>query len=424
MTRAFWLPFLLMAACAHGEGGLATKSPGADQATAKRIYMVAEERFAAGAYDEAVALMRHSLLQLPASPEHDELRHQLLLRMAHTQLQAHTASGQVAPLRDAQQMLTRYVERHEQLFGESEKARAERGEAYELLYEVEKRLEPGATDAAMASVAGDEATEAPEAEAMEAETMEAAALDGAAAATENADAAAANPETAAEADDEPSDRQPAAHTPADGESADGNVREIVVSTKRRRPSIDDPQMVAKLRSAFSDPEAGLVLTRPGVELLHGPRPLVRGTSRLAGPGDLRDHQLARKAGRSLVRDAREDLRGCYEAAFTRETVDALQSTVEASIHPDGSVSQVRIVRGGLIDGYGDACLIEAMQRTTVAPLAEAAEPVRVQLALTFLYESAVYIVEGTGEQLHAGGVMLRPNPVPAPGLPPIEHFAK
>jgi hypothetical protein len=36
----------------------------------------------------------------------------------------------------------------------------------------------------------------------------------------------------------------------------------------------------------------------------------------------------------------------------------------------------------------------------------------------------VYIVEGTGEQLHADGVMLRPNPAPTPGLPPIEHFAK
>jgi hypothetical protein len=400
MTRAFWLPFLLMAACTHGGGGLATQSPGADQATAKRIYMVAEERFAAGAYDEAVALMRHSVLQLPTSPEHDGLRHQLLLRMAHTQLQAHAASGQVGQLQDAQQMLTRYVERHEQLFGEGEEARAERGEAYELLYEVEKRLEPSTsevspTEIAVVTAAGDRAVEDPGAEA-DAESL----------------------------DSEPAAAQLSDHVPADGESADGNVREIVVRQRPRLASLDDPGVVAHLRSDFSSPEAGLVLTRPGVELVHGPRPLVRGTSRLAGRGDRQDQQLARRAGQSLVRDARDTLRSCYEAAFTRQTVDALQSTVEASIHPDGSISQVRIVSGGLIDGYGDACLIEAMQRTTVAPLAKAEEPVRVQLALTFFYESAVYIVEGTGEQFHSGGVVLRPNPPPAPGLPPIEHFAK
>ena len=124
---------LLLAACAHGVG---SEPPAGNHATAQRIYMVAEERYAAGDFEAAVDLMRHALLQLPPSPEHDHLRHELILRMGHTQLRSSAASGQAAPLVDAQQMLTRYLERHEELFGENAVARAERGEHF-------VRAEPG-----------------------------------------------------------------------------------------------------------------------------------------------------------------------------------------------------------------------------------------------------------------------------------------
>jgi len=138
MSRASLLPLLLLLACAHAEGA----APRSDRAAAQRIYAVAEQRYAEQAYDEAVSLMRHALLQLPPTAEHDQLRHRLVLRMAHTQLMDFAASGQAAALHDAQQMLTRYLERHEQLFGDGEGARAERGEVYELLHQVETRLEP------------------------------------------------------------------------------------------------------------------------------------------------------------------------------------------------------------------------------------------------------------------------------------------
>ena len=48
---------LLLAACAHGTG--AERARG-DRDAAQRIYMVAEERYAAGDYANAVSLMRHA----------------------------------------------------------------------------------------------------------------------------------------------------------------------------------------------------------------------------------------------------------------------------------------------------------------------------------------------------------------------------
>ena len=198
----------------------------------------------------------------------------------------------------------------------------------------------------------------------------------------------------------------------------------MVRGRGRLATLDDPRVVERLRSKFSTPWADLVLTKPGIELIHGPRPLVRGTSRLAGDGTRRQHQLARRAGQSLLREARQPLRDCYDAAFSRQPLDALTSKIEASIHPDGSVTHVRIVDGGLVDGYGDACLIEALETASVAPLAEAEVPVRVQVALVFFYESAKYMVEGTGEVLSPGAPSLRPNPKTMDGLPPIDQFSK
>lgn len=425
MSRTSWLPLLLLLACARvgDEGGV--EPQGTDRATAQRIYAVAEERYEAGAYADAVELMRHALLQLPATPEHDVLRHQLVLRMAHTQLRDHAATGEAAPLHDAQQMLTRYLERHEELFGEDARARAQRGEVYELLFLVERGLEPPADEAseaseqALAEAAPARADASVPAEPTGLAAWAATVWDGLAGTEAPAVATAAPPSTTS---DEPSAPAPHAMRTVD---AEGNERrDVVVPKQRRLASLDDPRVVEQLRSRFSIPWGDLVLTKPGIELVHGPRALVRGTSRLAGHGDRQRHRLARRAGQSLVRGTREPLRGCYEAAFARQPIPETGSKVEASIHPDGSVSHVRIVDGGLVDGYGDACVIEVLDTASIEPLAEVAEPVRVQVALTFFYESAVYIVEGTGEQFHQGGQILRPNPKPADGLPPIESFVK
>jgi len=428
MTRSAWLLSLLLlsaSACARGPGG-GSERPGGDQATAQRIYMVAEERYAAGAYAEAVELMRHALLQLPATPQHDRLRHQLVLRMAHTQLRDHAATGEAAPLQDAQQMLLRYAGRHEALFGESQQARAERGEVYELLFLVEQRLEPASDEA--------RAIETPEPDVLAAAPIPAdepfaleplepvpseeglAHSDAAAEAGEPTPVPEPPPEDLVAAASDFDDEGPALSSTHGVDEEGDQVRDLVVHKGRRAPSIDDPGVIESLRSSFSTPWGTLVLTQPGVAMIHGPRPLVRGSSRLVGQGDMHDRQLARRAGQSLLHDARVSLRSCYAEAFARQPVIALQSTVEASIHPDGSVSHVRIVDGGIIDGYGDACVIEAMQGTTVEPLAEGEEPVRVELALTFFYESAKYMIE-SGDQKPAVGYG---GP---PGLPAIDQSA-
>lgn len=409
-SRKSWClsALLLLAACAHGVG---SEPATGDQATAQRIYMVAEERYAAGDFDPAVELMRHALLQLPASPEHDQLRHKLILRMAHTQLRAHAASGQAAQLVDAQQMLTRYLVRHEQLFGENAVARAERGEVYELLFLVEQQLEPVSIDV---DGSAEPTSAEPTSVDMVASAPSAPTIAEEPGLVPEPPSAAPEPPVVATASAPASAAAPAITSKRHVDANGSQVRDLVVH-ERRLATLDDPRVVQRLRSEFSSGWANLQLTAPGIALVHGPRPLVRGTSRLAGPGDTSHKQLARRAGQSLLQDARVDLRGCYAAAFARQPVIALRSTIEASIHPDGSVSHVRIVDGGLVDGYGDACVIEAMQGATLEPLVETEEPVRVELALTFFYESSKYIFETWNQR--------PPGPRPG-GLPPIDQSAR
>lgn len=61
-----------------------------------------EEQFAAGHYHEAVELWRHAVLALPAEPDFDDLRHQLVLRLAYGQLMAWRHSDNPGCLEDAQ----------------------------------------------------------------------------------------------------------------------------------------------------------------------------------------------------------------------------------------------------------------------------------------------------------------------------------
>ena len=81
------------------------------------------------------------MLQLPADPSADEVRHKLLARMAYGLLQANAATGDPSYLHDGQAMCELYLAKHEELFGDTEPARAQRGEIYELLYEFDSRLD-------------------------------------------------------------------------------------------------------------------------------------------------------------------------------------------------------------------------------------------------------------------------------------------
>jgi hypothetical protein len=372
-------PFALVVAAAVASGllsGCAGQVASArDAPAAERIYAAAEARVEQGAHGEGALLLRHALLQLPSDASADELRHALILRIAYVEMLAWSSSGNRVHLEDAQRMLLRYLELHEAMFGDQEPLRVARGDVYEILYEVELRLDdaqsPKSSDpgsSAAAPVVAEAAASVTSAERLPVASTE-----------------------------ESTPRRKARAADHDATAPDKDVRVVRVRS-RQQPDVNDPETRRVMKSAFSNPEAFMVLTRAGVVEAHGPRPLVR----LAGPprsieGDSFDERRhARTLGRTLMRAARSELRECLAGAFARQPISSAESTVELSIHPDGTVTGVRIVDGGLIDGLGDVCVIERLQATQVEdPQLLAAA--RVQLPLEFIYQGAVMIHEATGQ---------------------------
>lgn len=370
------LAVVVLAGCAGRPGS----GPTREAPSPARIYTVGEERYAAGRYDEAVQLWRHAILELPPTEGTDELRHQLVLRLAYGQLMAWSQTGNAGYLHDAKQMLERYLERHEQLFGTEAHALAERGEVYELLYHVEQQLDPVAFDDGDGSLPAEDPSEPADPVA--------------------GDADASAPTTVAASEDE-------AHQ-SDGDLADEVAVDNAMEQARYREDGDRRLIVVRrdretasretLRSVFTNPEAGLVLTAPGFALVHGPRPLLRaGTARPAEPkATLASRAHARRLGASLVEQVRPALADCYDAAFARDPVAATRSTVELAVDEHGRVHDAAIVEGGLVDMLGDLCMVRQLERTQ---LADSAGPVRIRVPLTFFYQGPVLINEATGETM-------------------------
>lgn len=180
-------------------------------------------------------------------------------------------------------------------------------------------------------------------------------------------------------------------------------RRIVVRTQRQQ-RLDDAEVQERLRSSFADARPSL--TQPGIALVHGPRGLVR-----ALYSSSKDVRRAGRTARALVRRLQDPLAACYEDAFTRRPVDALQLRARLTIDAD-RVAQASVLRGALIDDVGDRCLTEAL---TDQMWADGATPDRgsgeVEVQLLFFYESAVFIVEATGEYIRPGQVPTRAPPV-------------
>ncbi len=76
---------------------------------AERAYWAAEERMRDEQWPEAIALFRRAAIALPDTTTYREARHDLVMRIAHTQLRAHSQTGDVGYLADAAQMLARYA---------------------------------------------------------------------------------------------------------------------------------------------------------------------------------------------------------------------------------------------------------------------------------------------------------------------------
>ena len=343
---------LLGAVGCAGKADSEPMQPDRPELSPGQIYALGEARYSEGYLGEAVELWKHSLVALPPNEHNDELRHKLVLRIAHGQLMKWSVSNETAPLRDAQAMLYRYLEKHEALFGDSDRANRERSDVYEILYEVETRL-PGGEEFEAAQADGSE-----EVEEVEAEETETATAD--------------------------------AYVP----STKGEVRKIKVKTQR--PSVDDPEMRAKLRSEFANPENGYVLAAPELVTLHDTRVLVRGGPPRVVDGDARGaRKKARRAARSLVDAARADLEKCFTAAISRFPEPHASGVVQLSIDDEGAVSDARFVDGGLIDFLGDVCVMTELESTTV-PDTRAHTAMTITVPLTFLVEEETVMYEGTG----------------------------
>lgn len=345
---------------------------------AQRRYAVGEVAYGDGRYAEAVSLFREALLALPPTKDADDLRHALILRIAHTQLMAWQSTGDRAYLEDAERMLLRYADRHESLFGTSPQAQAQRGDVYEILYAVEAVLDP----------------EPPP--------------------DDSADADQSEPGITMASDEE----REALDDHAGEEVGEQNVRRVVVK-QSRLANLDDPAVRQRLSTSFSTPWAGLQLTKGVDGKFHGPRPLLRFVI-----DGLDDHdsaspearQWARRAGRELMREARPALRECYRSSFARDPVEIVRGTVAIDIDAQGKVRGARVRSGGL-DAIGNACVETRL--TAVATADAPKERRRLVVDLTFFYEGAKFLQGSLG-----GDTGTRPDRVrPGTGnMPDIDKF--
>jgi hypothetical protein len=308
------------------------------------MYQAAESLVDAGHYADGARLIRHAVLSLPRTAESDDLRHQLLMRMAHVQLLAARRHHDTAYATDAVDMLEAYGQRHLALFGD---ARAdEREDIYELLYEAESFAEQLSSPAPAGSTAEDE--------------------------------------------DEPKAMLAVAEQdPVDTHAGEDLEPEFSRSVRVRRGWFyhpDDPRIRARLESSFSDAFAGSVLTAGGREELSPPRPMVRASGRpqRIGPPPPQDRDVRRLA-REILRTSRPGLRDCYRGAAARGGKLETEATIELAVHIDGSINDVRVVDGDVVDGIGDACVIEQLASTTVVEHRHAA---RLRIPLLFFYDGA------------------------------------
>lgn len=396
----------------HGAVGCAHRSdPQHAEPAAKRLYNVGEARFAAGYPEQAVILWRHAITQLPPTTHYDDLRHKLILRLAHGQLTAHHKLGKLAHLYDARRMLERYLVTHEDLFGEAGDAKAQRAEVYEILYEVESRID----GAALAGVSGPGGAGQG--------TGDAAAV--------VADASGAEGEATAEPAIRPTDKpRSKPRRTRKQEDAEGNERVVIVDTKDR-PSVDDP--VLKKRLVAWNPQDGLVLTAPGLQPWLPARAYVRidGVARrVDGQSGGRAHAVAA----AVIEAVRPALRACYDGAFARSPADHALAKVEFAVDARGTVNAPRIVGGMVGDPIGDACVLERLGQGQLAP-DDGVEPMRVAVNLVFFYDGAVLMDEFRGRSVRseldlaleamsasAGnrrGRIRRPSADPPRGMPPI-----
>ncbi len=354
---------------------------GSSRVSAARMYQTAEAMVDAGHYADAVRLMRHSILSLPRKAETDELRHALVMRMAHVQLLAAHAGRDPAYALDAAQMLLSYAERHTELFGDE--AAKEREDVYELLFQAESF-----------------------AEALEATDHETASLQG------------------RPTEDATSHRSDVLDNELDTHAGEELGEAVTRDIRVRRGWFydpNDPRVRENLQGSFSDASSDTFMTTPGMAVLSGPRPMVRRTGPLVSIG-LQDtpgpeRAALRSAARHVLRNSREGLRECYREAAARGGELQTDATLELTVTRLGAVRDVTVVSGAVVDGLGDACVIEHLGRTSLSGDQVPRVAVRMRMPLLFFYDGPDVMYEGERIELSES------DKGPGPRMAPINEFA-
>lgn len=341
------------------------------RSSAARMYQAAEYQAELGRYDDAIRLVRHSILALDPAAHDDALRHRLVLRMAHLQMQAADAYHEPAFALDAANMLLAYGERHGELFGEEKEA--ERTAVYEMLYEAE-------------TLAESLSAPPPKAEPASAPIK----------------VATASVESPGSADD---------HA---GEELEAEMTRNVRVRKGWFYDPDDPRIRQRLESALTDPFGNVRLTSPEPIRLP-PAPLVRqvglAKATAGDPGN------ARRLGRQVLRAARPQLRECYARAAARGGVLETEAVVEFTVDAQGGIERSAVVSGDVVDGIGDACVIEKLDAVALEDRPEASQ--RVQVTMLFFYDNAKWLPGSRPEDISGGEIdpsAVRGKSVSKPGI--------
>lgn len=306
------------------------------RSSAARMYYAAEHQAELGRYDDAIRLVRHAILALEPSARNDELRHLLVLRLADLQMHAAYLYREPAFAQDAANMLLAYGFRHEELFGDDKQD--ERDLVFEMLYDAE---------------------------------------------------------TLAETLAEPQSPEPAPDELAQGAKAqyeqpvDDHAGEVLEDEMTRKVRVhkgwfydpDDPVVRQRMESPLSNALGYNYLTSPEPARF-APRALVRQVG--MAKSTYGEPSIARRLGRQAVRAAKPQLRECYARAAARGGVLETRAVLEFTVDAQGQIGRTAVVSGDVVDGLGDACVIEKLDAVALEDQPQARQ--RVRVTMLFFYD--------------------------------------
>jgi hypothetical protein len=307
-------------------------------------YRLGIDTFDRGAYEDAAALFAQLLLEVPQDPSGDDLRHLLVQHIGWSLLGAYDMRGDPGWLDEGEQMLERYLAKHEALLPD---ANAQREDIYELLGEYQDRR----------------AGQPP---------------------------ASANARLVALVETTKSGFEQQLALGRQRAYDDGPVRVIEVETIPWAKLGD-----RRTRKFFAADGSSLgAWLRPEPDPLHPTRVLVRGRVLTPGLGD-----ATHKHARELVKAARPELERCYERALVRGA-DLLERVNLELVWHAGSLAELEL--GGVhgLDGEDSTCVREAMLAADQQVESRSGES-RARLGLTFFVQFEAPGPGGGGDSIDA-----------------------